>query len=310
MIKFNDEMKKKLHLFREKGLGCRRIAEELEVSRATALRWMKKCGLDQKLTEYKPFDNRIIKCLYCEKEKRTGMLKTKFCCESCRNKYNRKNKGIKQRCPQCNKLHRDYKLIQFCSKECRAEHFEKKRLIQRLVNYLTPKPEIFYKCKYCEKIFTLERKGKRFCSDYCRYRLDYEQRRKRLELFNIKCKECGKWFSSTNKIRIYCSTKCGKRYGYRKKEMQRRQRIKQNGDVDWSISIERLIKRDDSICYLCGDRVNIGDYSTLNDGTIITGESYPSIDHVVPVSKGGTHTWGNVKLAHRFCNSIKGNEIG
>ncbi|MFC9724785.1 HNH endonuclease [Bacillus cereus] len=36
---------------------------------------------------------------------------------------------------------------------------------------------------------------------------------------------------------------------------------------------------------------------------------YPSIEHIIPVSKGGTHTWDNVKLDHRKCNYLKSNEM-
>ena len=32
----------------------------------------------------------------------------------------------------------------------------------------------------------------------------------------------------------------------------------------------------------------------------------PSIDHLIPVSDGGAHTWDNVALAHRTCNSTRG----
>jgi 5-methylcytosine-specific restriction endonuclease McrA len=31
------------------------------------------------------------------------------------------------------------------------------------------------------------------------------------------------------------------------------------------------------------------------------------MDHIVPISKGGTHTLDNVQMAHRFCNLSKGN---
>jgi len=43
----------------------------------------------------------------------------------------------------------------------------------------------------------------------------------------------------------------------------------------------------------------------MDGDTFIAGNMYPSIDHVVPLSRGGLHEWGNVKLAHRICNSIK-----
>ena len=45
------------------------------------------------------------------------------------------------------------------------------------------------------------------------------------------------------------------------------------------------------------------------EGYFIAGNSYPSIDHIIPVSRGGTHTWDNVQLAHRYCNSIKSNKL-
>jgi 5-methylcytosine-specific restriction endonuclease McrA len=48
---------------------------------------------------------------------------------------------------------------------------------------------------------------------------------------------------------------------------------------------------------LCGGQCSWDD---VVDGN--AGDSYPSIDHVRPLSKGGTHEWNNVKLAHRKCN--------
>jgi len=33
----------------------------------------------------------------------------------------------------------------------------------------------------------------------------------------------------------------------------------------------------------------------------------PSLDHLTPLSLGGTHTWDNVALAHFICNSKRGN---
>ena len=36
-----------------------------------------------------------------------------------------------------------------------------------------------------------------------------------------------------------------------------------------------------------------------------SGPMYPSIDHIIPMSKGGGHIWSNVQVAHIICNSIK-----
>jgi 5-methylcytosine-specific restriction endonuclease McrA len=35
-----------------------------------------------------------------------------------------------------------------------------------------------------------------------------------------------------------------------------------------------------------------------------------SLDHIVPVSKGGTHTRDNVQAAHLRCNQAKGDREG
>jgi 5-methylcytosine-specific restriction endonuclease McrA len=37
---------------------------------------------------------------------------------------------------------------------------------------------------------------------------------------------------------------------------------------------------------------------------------YPTIDHIVPLSVGGTDTRDNVQIAHLFCNLSKGANRG
>lgn len=138
-------------------------------------------------------------------------------------------------------------------------------------------------------------------SKYCSYDCSYEYKVKQKPVHSLRCKECSKHFSSTNKRKLYCSTDCNNKFFNRKKETLRRERIKRNGKVDWGISIERLMKRDRGICYLCDESVNINLDSNR--------DYYPSIEHVKPIAKGGTHTWDNVKLAHRKCNYEKSDKI-
>lgn len=75
-------------------------------------------------------------------------------------------------------------------------------------------------------------------------------------------------------------------------------------EFDRSITLKELIKRDGGICQLCGEPT---DGSDINDGHI--GKRYPTLDHIVPLSKGGTHTWDNVQLAHMSCNARKCDRI-
>jgi len=35
----------------------------------------------------------------------------------------------------------------------------------------------------------------------------------------------------------------------------------------------------------------------------------PTLDHVVPMSRGGGHVLANVQLGHFYCNTVKGNRL-
>lgn len=242
-------------------------------------------------------------CMNCNDEFETVRHSAKFCSEKCRRKYNKANRGHKQTCSNCGKVFSNYNPRITCSMECHSEMKERQRLIRRLINVLKPKPEPNFKrqCKNCGTTYKTNYSLKVYCSDECSYRYRYESIVREKELHHHKCKECGKHFSDTRKKREFCSYKCGRKYGHRKKDTVRRLRIKRNGKVDWNISVERLVKRDKGICYLCNEQVNTN--VDPND------DYYPSIEHVIPVSKGGTHTWNNVRLAHRICNTEKGTNI-
>ena len=71
-------------------------------------------------------------------------------------------------------------------------------------------------------------------------------------------------------------------------------------EFDKTISLKELIKRDDGICQICGKPTDKDD---ITNGHI--GRMYPTLDHIIPLSKGGTHTWDNVQLAHMSCNAGK-----
>lgn len=71
-------------------------------------------------------------------------------------------------------------------------------------------------------------------------------------------------------------------------------------EFDETITLKALIKRDKGICKICGRPTDNND---INNGHI--GKMYPTLDHITPLSKGGTHTWDNVQLAHMSCNAGK-----
>lgn len=131
------------------------------------------------------------------------------------------------------------------------------------------------------------------------------------EIHIVRCKQCNELFSGSSR-EVYCSDKCRKRNDNKRKELMKRMRVKtarSNGSFDASISLEKLFKRDKGQCYLCGLKCNYEDYRITTDGHFIVGKQYPTIEHVLPLSKGGTHSWDNVKLACWECNTSKSNTL-
>lgn len=72
-----------------------------------------------------------------------------------------------------------------------------------------------------------------------------------------------------------------------------------------SKSLKKLYERDKGICYICNGLCDWNDKKE-DKGTTIVGNNYPSIDHIIPLAKGGTDEWNNLKLAHFKCNWGKG----
>lgn len=67
-----------------------------------------------------------------------------------------------------------------------------------------------------------------------------------------------------------------------------------NAPIQDAISIAVLYKRDKGLCSLCGKHVKRPD---------------ASIDHIIPLSTGGEHSYRNTALAHKVCNAKKNNRV-
>ncbi len=117
------------------------------------------------------------------------------------------------------------------------------------------------------------------------------------------CRHCGKPFVAEGDSFIYCSAKCRDRHHHTTRD----KRIRSVADKD-DISLDALIKRDGLTCWICGEPCDLED-AFWKDGAFVAGNNYPSVDHVFPLSKGGTHTWDNVRVAHRLCNTLKRDKI-
>ncbi len=174
----------------------------------------------------------------------------------------------------------------YCSDECRrSADRDNKR-----INYVGKRQKTCIQCGV-----ELPKFKTKFCSKRCE--LIYEGKILNHGELEKECEICGRPFKTFKSRKVTCSPRCSSIRAWRKRENQG---IK----IDYDITLESLAERDKNICQLCGKKVNWRDYE-IRDGKTICLDNYPSIDHIRPISKGGLHSWDNVQLAHRKCNSLK-----
>ena len=263
----------------------------------------------------------LLKCEFCGLDffARKG---TKCCSNSCATKYSYiKNyeKFFKSKEQNLNKRSSLFELIYFTRDEYHKDGYSvilcKTCGNTMKIGNCALKPSragIKLECLNCNTIVNEHEKKKRH-EDYIKRIDDWKRIRekkeseKRFQKDNTvcNCKECGKEYLFKDGFTLsFCSEACKRKKCNNHKD----RRLKKCSIVDGSITLKKVAERDSDICYLCGLFVDWSDFYKT-DTTIICGDYYPSIEHVVPISKGGNHTWDNVRLAHRHCNVTKSADI-
>lgn len=160
----------------------------------------------------------------------------------------------------------------------------------------------------------------RFCSDACRYRARDRAR-------GPGCSACGKQMWGSKEIADIptCHTcrrqspayripgpkpterwNCGLCGATCERSATKGQRPKYCQDCrvrDWISPARRLAlyERDSWTCWLCEEAVDASLIGTRS-------EWRPSLDHVTPRSRGGTHDDSNLRLAHMWCNCVRSDD--
>ena len=253
-------------------------------------------------------------CANCNEpftRKANGNYTLNFCCKECYNEYRKQEYTEKFK----NRFGTEFELISFednkvlikC-KMCDETFKRNTKLVWQ--NGIT--------CNTCKKRQTIEkqREVQHLLDEIRRQRAVLRKLTTRLENANKKCIEranktitkecacCGKEFETTKNTQVYCCKQCANKAQNKAHELKRERHIKNNGLIDKDITLVRLYERDKGICYLCGCECDYSDFEMVND-VFKVGKTYPSIEHIIPISKGGTHSWDNIKLAHISCNSKK-----
>lgn len=273
-----EELSSEIIRLSNEGYGYRQIARKLNVTRNTVRTWCRKNNI--KVREYTP----VGKCKP-EEEIKEIVSKQNY---TYLGGYENYHSNITIRCNICGTVSTKY--------------------YPKFQDHVKHRPV----CYECMRIETTKKQEERKRQREIKEKLNIQERESRkrhktLTLFisQLKrlhhCPVCDK----LTLRRIYCSKECGRKVENKVRELSRRRKI-EKAMVDRDITVKRLYQKDNGICHICGKQTNLQDYKVIENGTIVCGNDYPSIDHVIPLSKGGLHEWSNVHLAHRICNTIKG----
>lgn len=156
-------------------------------------------------------------------------------------------------------------------------------------------------CKGCGKRFVTHR-GKLYCSsEDCYYKDRPGRPAQRFQqgwrvFVGGNCCRCGETFLhftyNTDLLPRHCSRSCAKA-----DDKDRRRAAKANTTVG-AVVRHQVFERDDWTCRLCGEPVD--------KRARVPHHHAATIDHIVPLAKGGQHTYSNVQCAHFICNTRKG----
>lgn len=268
-------------------------------------------------------------CEYCGKAfvpvKYVGN-RQRFCSEPCQRQWDAEHRDRRIEavyiCQHCGKrFHPKAKdRTTYCSRECafadkkaKAKKPEDKNIGR--VCKIEPMA-----CIQCGKEF-MAHYGATLCSEECAKARNRQAFRKHKESIGrqagrkvtISCEQCGKQFTQIvhNRIKKYCSKKCS-RQAWRqanpeKAALMRRQenhirRARRVSTEHESIRVGDVFERDGWRCGICGKKVD----KRLK----FPHPKSVTLDHIIPLAKGGTHTWDNVQCAHFMCNCLKGAHDG
>ena len=147
-------------------------------------------------------------------------------------------------------------------------------------------------CSVCGDLF-VSRLPRGSCGRTCT--MEAARRIRGATLKERDCQECGKRFMEPRAGSRFCSHLCGRRSARRQSRHLRRAAKYSNGPRE-NVRLAVLVARDDGKCQLCG-----GEVKPSVDGW----PAGASMDHIIPLSEGGEHTYRNVQLAHIKCNTMR-----
>ena len=191
----------------------------------------------------------------------------------------------------------------YCDRRCQSAVVLEKRKAEKTITR---------NCKECEGEYSTSNHKQVYCSSECRY--SYQKREslskakefyKSLYPDGLKHKIC-EWCNEelvvpaqkTLASRRYhedCSIEA-QRARYRIKSTKRRTQM-----LPQRIAADQVVREYGSSCHICGEEIDLSLPRTSRMGL--------TIDHVIPLAKGGSDEMDNLKPAHWICNNRKSDKL-
>lgn len=231
--------------------------------------------------------------------------KRKYCAPTCRSSYVEPKRAGLDDCQFCGNPIATQKKAgrprRNCSDECR-------RAIR--TQQLRDKRQSFHKCELCETKFQSGKKKQRWCSKVCRtigqaedVRLKRESKIASLYPDGIRTEPC-KWCGEPRSFDYRTGAVNGYHEHCRKEAQSARYRIKtvkrQKLTSRYRISHEEIVRQYGDKCHICNDLIDLKLPRTHRFGL--------TVDHLVPISRGGGDDMSNLRPAHWICNIRKSNK--
>lgn len=196
--------------------------------------------------------------------------------------------------------------IRFCSVACANAGIRLSRPITK--NPKPEKPVLAIACGVCGCEFATTHSRRVYCSWACRHKQKGKQSTQKAKVARLHkqkgCIQCGSVFTNaSSQSSLYCCRGCYRqspkyRNVIRTARARRRARLRMLPHE--SVKPSDVFNRDGWACVYCGCAVvdyRLGGKLPSNGATL---------DHVVPLAKGGSHVMANLATACSSCNTRKG----
>lgn len=224
-------------------------------------------------------------CLHCGASLEGKQKDAKYCSKQCKSqasflRFAARSRGEdvplieyhRQRtiCPYCGEIVKAYQRVY-----CNSEHARLHRTRHKQVVHVPP--DRVHPLVRLERKVPKESRARLFYAGWC---------------FN-----CGEAFiaPASGGPSIYCSSICGRRSAHAKR------RARKADAVCEPIYRQKIYNRDQWVCQLC--------MTPIDRAQTAPQPLAPTLDHVIPLALGGSHTMSNMQAAHFICNCTKGDRV-